>query len=61
MAKGKQKYEWKWILTVLVGIGIFLLCLFPLRALLIYHEESHLFSWPSSYYREQMTLWQGFQ
>ena len=61
MAKGKQKYEWKWILTVLVGIGIFLLCLFPLRALLNYHEESHLFRWTSYYFREQMTSWQGFQ
>ena len=46
---------------MLVGIGIFLLCLFPLRALLNYHEESHLFRWTTYYFREQMASWQGIQ
>ncbi len=60
MSKNKRLYG-RWILTMLVGIGIFLLCLFPLRALLNYHEESHLFRWTTYYFKEQMTSWQGIQ
>lgn len=53
--KEKLLNNWKWMMTVLVGIVIFLLCLFPFRALLNYHEETHLFRWTSYYFKEQMT------
>ncbi len=43
------------------GIAIFLVCLFPLRALLNYHEQRHLFRWTGYYLREQTTSWDGWQ
>lgn len=58
--KEKLLNNWKWMMTVLVGIVIFLLCLFPFRALLNYHEETHLFHWTSYYFKEQMTSLHGF-
>lgn len=48
------------MLSALLGIGIFLVCLFPLRALMNYHEEHHLFRWTGYYFREQLTSWDGF-
>ena len=50
---------WKAMLSVLLGVGIFLVCLFPLRALMNYHEEHHLFRWTGYYLREQLSSWDG--
>ena len=58
--KVKLLHNWKWVMTVLMGIVIFLLCLFPFRALLNYHEETHLFRWTSYYFKEQVTSFHGF-
>ena len=51
--------RWKMMLSVLLGAGIFLVCLFPLRALMNYHEEHHLFRWTGYYLREQLSSWDG--
>ena len=53
--------QWKAIMSILVGTGIFFICLFPLRALMNYHEEHHLFRWTGYYLREQLTSWDGIQ
>lgn len=53
--------QWKAIISILVGAGIFFICLFPLRALMNYHEEHHLFRWTGYYLREQLTSWDGIQ
>lgn len=55
-----EKFKWKAIASVLIGIGIFFVCLFPLRALMNYHEEHHLFRWTSYYLREQLSSTDGF-
>ena len=47
------------MLSVLLGTGIFLACLFPLRALMNYHEEHHLFRWTGYYLREQLSSCEG--
>lgn len=38
---------------------MFLLCLFPFRALLNYHEQTHLFRWNAYYLKEQCQSVQG--
>lgn len=58
--EGKQILrKWKAALSVLLGTGIFFICLFPLRSLMNYHEEHHLFRWTGYYLREQLTSWEG--
>lgn len=47
------------MVTVLVGAGTFVTCLWPLRALMNYHEEHHLFRWTGYYVREQWSSWEG--
>ena len=47
------------MLSVLLGAGIFLVCLFPLRTLMNYHEEHHLFRWTGYYLREQLSSCTG--
>lgn len=44
---------WKVLLSLLFALAVFLLCLFPYRALLNYHEQTHLFRWNGYYFREQ--------
>ena len=48
------------LLSIIAGATVFLLCLFPLRAVLNYHEQTHLFRWSYHYFREQMTLSGGW-
>ena len=55
----KSRGLWKAILSVLLGTGVFLVCLFPLRALMNYHEEHHLFRWTGYFLREQLSSWDG--
>lgn len=50
---------WQTALSVVSGIMIFMICLFPLRALMNYHEQSHLFRWTGFYLREQLSSWPG--
>ena len=50
---------WKPLMSLALGITIFMLCLFPLRALMSYHEQSHLFRWNGYYLHEQMGSWHG--
>ena len=46
-------------MSVVAGAGIFIACLLPLRALMNYHEEHHLFRWTGFYLREQWSSWEG--
>ena len=47
------------MLSALLGAGVFFVCLFPLRALMNYHEEHHLFRWTGYYFREQFSALDG--
>ena len=60
MNKKKQKW-WKATWSVVYGTGVFLVCLFPLRALMNYHEQRHLFRWTGYYLRSLVTSWEGCQ
>ena len=59
LAKGRAmailEKVWRPLLPAATGITVFLLCLFPLRALQNYHEQMHLFRWSWTYLREQWT------
>ena len=46
-------------MSVAAGAGIFFACFLPLRALMNYHEEHHLFRWTSYYLREQWSSLEG--
>lgn len=50
---------WKVGLSAVFGIVVFMLCFFPLRALMNYHEQSHLFRWTGVYFRHQLSSWDG--
>ena len=52
---------WKAALSVVFGIVIFMICRFPLCALMNYHEQSHLFRWTAFYLRDQFSSWDGLQ
>ena len=52
---------WKAASSAVLGIVTFMICLFPLRALMNYHEQSHLFRWTGIYLREQLSSWAGIQ
>ncbi|MBQ8099645.1 MAG: hypothetical protein IJ244_09020 [Bacteroidaceae bacterium] len=49
------------MLTVLMGIIVFLTCLYPLRALLNYYEELHLFRFSGAYLRDLAQSWSGLR
>ena len=57
--EGEKVRKWKAVLSVLLGAGVFFVCLFPLRALMNYHEEHHLFRWTGYYFREQFSSLDG--
>jgi len=46
-----------WSLSL--AAGIFLMCIFPYRALMNYHEQTHLFRWNGYYLKEQCTSLEG--
>lgn len=50
---------WKPAWTLSLAAVVFVLCLFPYRALLNYHEQTHLFRWNSYYIREQWGSLEG--
>lgn len=50
---------WKPAWTLSLTAVVFVLCLFPYRALLNYHEQTHLFRWNSYYIREQWGSLEG--
>ena len=50
---------WKPAWTLSLAAVVFVLCLFPYRALLNYHEQTHLFRWNSYYIREQWGALEG--
>lgn len=50
---------WKPAWTLSLAAVVFVLCLFPYRALLNYHEQTHLFRWNSYYVREQWGSLEG--
>ena len=56
-----MRRHWKFIVSAVAGAGIFLACLLPLRALMNYHEEHHLFRWTAFYLREQWSSIEGIR
>ena len=50
---------WKPAWTLLLAAIVFVLCLFPYRALMNYHEQTHLFRWNSYYFHEQWGSLEG--
>ena len=55
------KNGWKPLLTVLLGMGVFVSCLLPYRAVMNYHEQRHLFRWTGYYLREQWAADDGLK
>ena len=45
--------HWRTGLVLLFGLAVFIVCVGPLRPLLNYYEECHLFRWTTAYVREQ--------
>ena len=50
---------WKPAWTLLLAAIVFVLCMFPYRALMNYHEQTHLFRWNSYYFHEQCGSLEG--
>ena len=50
---------WKPAWTLSLAAIVFVLCLFPYRALMNYHEQTHLFRWNSYYFHEQCGSLEG--
>ena len=50
---------WKGLAALGGAIVVFFLCLFPYRALMNYHEQTHLFRWNVYYLQEQFTSLEG--
>ena len=51
----RLKAMWKGLLTMAFAIAVFMICIFPYRALMNYHEQRHLFRWNIYYFQEQCT------
>lgn len=51
----RLKAMWKGLLTMAFAIAVFMICIFPFRALMNYHEQRHLFRWNIYYFQEQCT------
>jgi len=58
--KGILQRHWRTLLTLLVGVVVFLLSFVPFRVMLNYHEQGHLFRWSGYYLREQLSSFTGF-
>lgn len=52
--------HWKYLLSFLFGLAVFVACMWPLRPLLNYHEQLHLFRWTTTYLREQSSTSGGW-
>lgn len=50
---------WKGLLALAFAIVVYILSIFPYRALMNYHEQSHLFRWNGYYFHEQCTSLEG--
>lgn len=57
--KKRLRAIWKGAAAAAFAIAVFLLCMFPYRALMNYHEQSHLFRWNVYYLDEQCTSLEG--
>lgn len=59
MMSQKTRYIWKITWTLLLAGVVIILCLLPYRALMNYHEQTHLFRWNSYYFNEQCGSLEG--
>ena len=59
MIMKRLKAMWKEWLTMAFAIATFIICIFPYRALMNYHEQRHLFRWNIYYFQEQCTSFDG--
>ena len=57
----KIKSVWKGIMALAGAIAVYFLCMLPYRALMNYHEQSHLFRWNAYYIKEQFTCIEGIE
>lgn len=59
MSKQTFLKRWKAAWSLLLAITVIILCLFPYRALMNYHEQTHLFRWNCNYFFEQCRSFEG--
>ena len=59
MKSNLYRQIWKSIWPLALGVTVFVLCLFPYRALMNYHEQTHLFRWNSYYLSEKFDSIEG--
>ncbi|MBR1410933.1 MAG: hypothetical protein IJ580_07540 [Prevotella sp.] len=52
---------WKSSWTLCLAVAVFILCLFPYRALMNFHEQTHLFRWNGYYLTEQSGSFGGIR
>ena len=50
---------WKTVWSLALAVTVVVLCLLPYRALMNYHEQTHLFRWNGYYFREQWSSLEG--
>ena len=50
---------WKSAWTAVLAVGVAVMSLFPYRALMNYHEQTHMFRWSGYYLREQWSSLEG--
>ena len=60
-SREKIRNNWKPLLTTLLGVGVFVACLLPYRAVMNYHEQRHMFRWSGYYLREQWAADDGWR
>ena len=51
---------WKPVWTLSLAAIVFVLCMLPYRALMNYHEQTHMFRWNGYYFDEQCVSMEGF-
>lgn len=52
---------WKLVWTLSLAAVVFVLCMMPYRALMNYHEQTHMFRWNTYYLQEQCNSLDGVQ
>ena len=60
MKKIKTPKHWKAVLAALMALTVYATCAGPLRALLNWHEQQHLFRWTGAYFQEMSTTSGGW-
>ena len=59
MKSSSYRKIWKTAWSLALAATVFVLCLFPYRALMNYHEQTHLFRWNGYYLSQQFSSMEG--